>query len=395
MRITENMKFSSSVNSLFDVEEQYNTLLEKLSTQKEINRPSDDPVGVTRLINIKQQQTAIAQYKTNASSAESWVSLTESKLNSANDLIVNAKQLATTQSSATATVTTRLTTASNVQGLIDQMQSLANSQMNGRYIFSGTSTKEPFSATASAATVGTAVAAGNNVFDGTATSSGTYTGDRNKSYALKVTSGGPLATAKYVVSIDGGKTWGSEQTGLDVPVTVGDGITLSFAAGTKDMTANDLFTADGTTAGYYAGNGTSLSMRIGQNMTIGYSITGEQAFTDKGAGGVDVLKTLNDLKTALQNNDPAGIRQQLDNLDLAQRSISMSISQCGTQTNQIDITQSNIDDIKENLGTMQTTTEAADITELATKFAMKQVALQASYSMASKIGQTSILDYLK
>lgn len=389
------MKFNSTVSSLFNVEDQYNTLLEKMSTQKSINRPSDDPVGVTRLIDIKQHKAAITQYTTNADSAQSWVNMTESKLSSASDLIVRAKQLATSQASATATAATRQVTSSDVQGIADQMLSLANSQMNGRYLFSGTSSTEPFSATQMSAAIGTAQSSTDNVFDGMVASSGTYTGNQNKSYVVKITSGGTLAAAKYVVSSDGGKTWGSEQTGLSAPVSVGDGITLTFTSGTKDLAANDAFSVNGTTAGYYKGNGDNLSVRIGQSTILNYNISGEQAFTDKGQGTVDILKTLNDLKTAMANNDVAGISQQLDNLDKAQKSLSLSTSLCGTKTNQVDITKTNLTDLDNSLTSIQSNTEDADITQLATQFSMKQIALEASYAMAGKISQNTILNYIK
>ena len=38
--------------------------------------------------------------------------------------------------------------------------------------------------------------------------------------------------------------------------------------------------------------------------------------------------------------------------------------------------------------------ENADLTKLITEFQMKQIAMQASYSMASQIGKLTILDYI-
>jgi len=43
MRVTENMKYNSTLDSLFTAQSQYTSLLEKMATQKRVNRPSDDP----------------------------------------------------------------------------------------------------------------------------------------------------------------------------------------------------------------------------------------------------------------------------------------------------------------------------------------------------------------
>jgi flagellar hook-associated protein 3 FlgL len=394
MRITENMKFNSSLNSLFDVQDQYNSLLEKMSSQRRINRPSDDPVGVTRVIDIKQQQAAIVQYRSNVDRCDSWASVTESKLNSANDLITKAKELATAQATATASAGTRKITAEEVKSLLDEMVALANSQFGDRYLFAGTGTDEPFSATEMAAAIGSAQAASGNIFNGTVASGGTYTGERNKTYVVKATGGGALAAVKYVVSADGGKTWGAEQTGLSGAVALGDGVTLTFAEGSEPMAAGDLFYANGTTSGFYRGNGEDLSISVGRSLTLDYNVSGEAAFTDKGQGCADVLKVLNDLKTAMEGNDVEGIKGQIAKLDLAQDNILLNVSKCGTKANRIGIAKANMDELEQRLMTSLSNTEDADVAELATKFAMKEVALQASYAMASKIGQNTILEYL-
>jgi flagellar hook-associated protein 3 FlgL len=394
MRITENMKFNSSLNGLFDVQNQYNSLLEKMASQKRINRASDDPVGVTRVIDIKAQQASITQFRSNVDRCDAWASMTESKLTSANDLITRAKELATSQATATASADTRQIAAKEIKGIMEEMTSLANSQFEDRYLFAGSGTEEPFSASEMAATISAAKSSPDTKFTGTVSSGGAYTGDRNKTYVVKATSGGALAAAKYAVSSDGGKTWGMEQTGMAATIIVGDGVTMDFTGGAATMAENDLFYINGTAAGYYKGNGDSLSMRIGRSLKLDYNISGESIFTSQGEGGVDIFKTLNDLKAAMESNDPSGISAQLGNLDIAQSNINLNTAQCGTKANRIEIAKSNMDELEQRLTTSLSNTEDADVAELATLFAMKEVALKASYAMAAKIGDNTILDYI-
>ena len=208
MRITDNMRFNTTVNSLFSAQSQYNDLLEKIASQKKVNRASDDPVAATRIIDIRQAKAANEQYRKNMDSSDSWISATESKLSSAYDLLVNAQEIAVGQATATSNAVTRQIAAQQVQSLIDEMSSLANAKSGNRYLFSGSQTStQPFSADLSAATIEQAQKAAGNTFAGTVTSSGTYTGTVNKTYAVKITTDGILADAEYQFSTDGGRTW--------------------------------------------------------------------------------------------------------------------------------------------------------------------------------------------
>ncbi|MCX7982221.1 MAG: flagellar hook-associated protein FlgL [Syntrophales bacterium] len=395
MRVTENMKFSATMGGLFTIQNQYSSLLEKMATQKQVNRPSDDPVGITRILGIRTQQAAVDQYKANISTCESWITMTEAKLNSVNEILVKARELALSQATATASSETRKIAADQVKGIIEELLSLANSRLGDRYLFAGSTNVEPFSSSVMSASVGAAVSAEGNVFDGMVTSGGTYTGTQNKTYVLKVTKGGPLNDVNFVISSDGGKTWGSEQTGLDTPVSMGDGISLTFAAGTKDPAEGDIFYVRATAQGYYRGNGDRLSLTISPGVSLNYSLSGEEVFTDKGTGKVDIFRVLNDLKTSLETNNVNGISDALSGIDDALKQVSLSISRCGTIANRLDIAKSNLEELNSRLTASLSDTEDADMAELATLYSMKQVALQACYTMAGKMNETSILNYLK
>jgi len=99
-------------------------------------------------------------------------------------------------------------------------------------------------------TIEAAAAASGNSFDGTVTSSGTYTGTGTTNVVIKVTQAGGVDgadAAKFVVSLDGGLTYGStvysaQSTAQDV--SGGLGIQVAFAAGTTDFAVNDRFTID-------------------------------------------------------------------------------------------------------------------------------------------------------
>lgn len=396
-RVTENMKFSLVTNNLFSVQNKYGELMEQIASQKKINRPSDDPLGAMSVLDFRTSKTSLEQYGKNIDGLGGWLNMTESKLNGVNDVLVRAREIAVAQATGTANSSTRAIAAASLQPLIDEVRSLANARYGDRYLFSGSRTDTaPFSATNDPAGMGTAAAASNNVFDGTVAEGGAYTGTVNKTYVLKIITGGAFGVATYKISADGGKTWGGTQTvpGTGI-VNAGDGITLTFAGGVDPLTTNDIFTVKGRTAGYYNGNGEDISVEVGKGNSFNYNVSGEVAFTNQGAGTVDVFKVLADLKTALTGNDPSGIAAQIDNLKDAQDQVVRYMSKTGSRMNSLEITKNNHAALDEQVSGLLSAAEDADMAKLISDFKLKEVALQASYTMAADIGNNSILNFMK
>jgi flagellar hook-associated protein 3 FlgL len=397
IRITDNAQFNSVVNNLFSVRKEYQDVMEKLSSQKNINKISDDSLGVTRVLGYKQTNQAIGQYQRNVENTSSWLSATEGKLNNANDLLTEARGLAVSQATATASADTRKITAQKVQTIMDEMLSLANSKLGDRYLFAGSrSDVAPFASEEGLATIDDPVAGGANSYIGDVAQSGTYTGETNKSYVLKITTGGDQTTAKYKISSDGGKTWGVESAAgaIDVPnFTIGDGIEMTFPDGT--YAADDVFYVNAFAAGYYQGNDDALGVSINKDSSANYNITGEEAFANGANGGSDVFKALKSFKDALDNNDTNGISAAIGNMKTAQDQINLCTAKCGSRANRMEMAKNNLSELELNMTSLISATEDADIAELATTFSMKEVALQAAYEVASRITSNSIINFLK
>lgn len=402
MRVTDTMRYNTAISNIFNAQAQYNDISEKLASQKNINRASDDPVAATKLIEIRRDKAANEQYKKNMDSTNSWITATESNLFGAYDLLVKAQEIAVGQSTATASETTRKIMAESVKSLIGEMGRLANAKIGDRYLFSGTRDDvAPFSTVAMDATIEAAAAAANNTFQGTVASSGTYTGSINKTYVVKVTDvttvGEFLGQAEYQSSADGGKTWSAAATlPAGGSVDLGEGVTLTFddLGATAGFGENDIFYVNAVAPGYYRGNDGTLSMPISRGAIVDYNTTGSEAFTAVGSNGVDIFKTLNDLYDALNNNNVPGISAQLDKLKSAQNQVTLNQSLSGSKANYIEVAKNNLEEVDMQLESLRSQTQDADLADLSTKLAMKEIALQASYAIAAKIGKTTILDML-
>jgi flagellin-like hook-associated protein FlgL len=389
------MRFSATVGNLFSNRAIYNDLTEKIATQKKVNRASDDPLSSTRIITIRQSKVAFEHYMKNIDSCKTWVSATESTLSGAAKLLETANQIAVGGLGGDAA--TREIAAGNIQAIIESMRSLANTKWGDRYLFSGSREGvEPFAAVPFAATIEQAQTGASNLFSGTATSSGAFTGSANKTYALKITEEGALGVAKYRISTDGGRTWGAETlSAAGGAVNLGDGVILTFddSLGANPLGRNDTFFVNANAAGYYRGNDESLSMTINRETVFEYSITGAEAFTE--AGGIGIFETLTALKEALINNDSDEIVAQRLNIEQAQGQILLCQSRCGMNANHLEVVRNNLAHFDETLTMLLSDAQDADITELAARLLISETALKASYSMAGKIGELSILNYLE
>lgn len=410
IRITESMKFNTLNTNLAAVQVKYSELLEKMASQKNINRISDDPSGVAIIMNYRQTKSSIDGYQRAIENSQAWITVTESKLMSANDLLVSAREISLSQGTGTASAETRKYASEQVTQIINELQSLANSQYADRYLFSGTKTgTQPFTEGGSTtARLGSPDGARDNTFEGTLAVTGDYAGDENRTYAVKILSRdwdelNDEYTYTWAVSSDGGRTWGD----ADTPATIGTadpltirlddlgGIDLELAPLTQAADENDMFFVDAFAAGHYEGNAEALSVEIGAGVTFEYSITGDSVFSGGGPGAVDVFEVLNNLKEALENNNEEAIRNQLDGLNQASTQVNTAVARCGTRMNRLAIAGNNLTDLDFKITELMSNREDVDISALVTEFAMQEIVLKATYSMAAQVSNVTLLDFLR
>ena len=120
-----------------------------VASGRRINHPSDDPVGSMQALSVKSSLANMAQLERNITMGTVWLDAGETALGHAQELITEARALATQMATATVNSDQRKAAAGQVQNLLEEMVSLANTQVNGEFIFSGTRTDvAPFKAKA-------------------------------------------------------------------------------------------------------------------------------------------------------------------------------------------------------------------------------------------------------
>lgn len=145
MRITQNMISAVFVRNMQKQAESLLQRQEQLATQKRINRPSDDPIGVGRVLNGRSMLAAIDQYAENIRQGKTRLEMTDQTLSMVSDSVKQARRIAEEKSGAEISESERELAAAQVKEIYDQVLQLANSKHGGRYMFAGHTTAEaPF-----------------------------------------------------------------------------------------------------------------------------------------------------------------------------------------------------------------------------------------------------------
>ena len=137
MRINQNIMSSIFVNNLRRQTQGMLQRQEQIATQKRINRPSDDPNGMRRVLAGRSSLAAITQYMDNINQGKTRLKFTEQTLGFVDELIGQAHRIAQEKSENGATSLERSLAAEQVKGIYDMVLQFANSRFGDRYMFSG------------------------------------------------------------------------------------------------------------------------------------------------------------------------------------------------------------------------------------------------------------------
>jgi len=140
MRITQNMMSNIFMNNLRRQTEAMLQRQEQIASQKRINRPSDDPRGMGRVLAGRSSLSTISQYADNIKQGKTRLESSEETLKLVDDLVQQARRVAEEKSGDSVTAAERSFAAEQVKEIYDQVLQLANSKFGERYLFSGDQT---------------------------------------------------------------------------------------------------------------------------------------------------------------------------------------------------------------------------------------------------------------
>lgn len=143
MRITNNMILHNTTRNINGNKVNVDALNNQMTSQKKIQRPSENPVIAIRALRLRSTLSEIDQYyETNIPDAESWLDITDKTILNIISVITDVRTQCTAGANDPLTEKDRNTILTQLEKLSTQIYSEGNAEYAGRTIFTGYRTNQ-------------------------------------------------------------------------------------------------------------------------------------------------------------------------------------------------------------------------------------------------------------
>ncbi len=365
------MNYNKVNQSISKNREQMHELQTQSASMKKLNRPSDDPVGMTKVMSSKSELQGANQYLKNLDVARQFITATDQALDELTQMLVRAKELALSQANdASASADTRKAVALEISQIYDHAVQVANRKQNDRFIFGGyMTTRQPFN-------------------DG-----GDYAGDKGE-MMIEISKG------TYIpMNVPGNMIFFGEdlarvqdpRTSKESPMNVKE-----LAENVKE--AREKYTPEQDIGEMHDDN---VPIRgpasVRATMTSNKSLDGKQEISPNPIPeyGENIFKTLAHLETGLMANDKSIVQDSIDRLDKSIDQVVLGRAKVGSRANQLDSTMQTLYGTSFTEKANISQIEDADAFEIFSDLSKNDNALKATLASSAKILQPSLLDFLR
>jgi flagellar hook-associated protein 3 FlgL len=368
---------------------------EQLSTGIKLQNASDNPAGMAQVDQLNAQISASQQYQTNGSTATTNLQIEEQSLTTATSTMQSARDLALEANNAALTSSQRQDIATQVQQLLQQLVSTANStDSNGNFLFSGqATTTQPFAQSGTSVTYNGSNGVNQVQISPNQRISGS---DSGSSVFVNIPGGNGTFTTAVGAANTGTATIGPG-TVVNVSQWVPDTYTISFTDPTDyTVTNSEGATVGGgtyTSPGTIAFNGTSTTI-------TGTPAAGD-TFTVAPAGTSSAFNTLSSLITTL--NDPSLTASQLstqigtavEQIDGAVNNFNQVQASVGARLNAITAANNTAQGTQTSMTATVSSLQNVDYAAATTQLSTEELALQAAQESYASIAKMSLFQYLQ
>ena len=137
MRVNPNFE-PTVVVGIEQTEQAMQTAEEQVSTGLRVETPSDDPEAAAALVSNQTETANVDQYTSNAQTVEAMAEAGGAALSSINTLLTQAISLGTEGANGTVSASEQKTIATQIQGILADVVSDANTTFGGTAVFGGT-----------------------------------------------------------------------------------------------------------------------------------------------------------------------------------------------------------------------------------------------------------------
>lgn len=373
-RITYGMTNSHIQSGLSKNFKKLDQIMNQVSTQKRILSPSDDSVGTWQALRLRSDIGSNNQYKRNIDDGVGWLSVTDSALASGNEVFQTIRELGLEAASDTYGPSERQATLLETRQLLEQVVTIANTNYNGNYIFSGTQTQ-----------------------------TAPYTVQRGGEAPVTLAAGVTLS----LVDQNATDAQGAHPTATNlIPGSVkvpgmveGQDYTVDYVAGTLAISPSAAIAAPvpvNVAFDWIKRTDLDISGSVvreaQQGVEIPINVQADDIFGK--AGEPDSFSSIIRLMEGMHLNSSPMVRGAMDGLDQARSRFVHSQTIAGSIQNRMETTTSTLTANSLELTKRQSTVEDIDLVQAATDLSQRQQVYEASLQVAAKVIQPTLLQFL-
>jgi flagellar hook-associated protein 3 FlgL len=375
-------------------------LQEQASTGSRINRASDDPSAAYQVLGLNSEKRTLENYMANVSESMDILNMYSSVSENVSSLITDVKTRLTQITSGTygedeGGQQARERVAAEINNILEQMVSLANTKHLGQYIFGGSNTSSPPYVVQRSNGEITSVTyqgglQGRDIETAPGLQSGIlYAGDsifRSDNRGELVFSGSTGAAAGTGTSSVRGDVWltVTDDGSGSYNLSIDDGATTVNVAAAADISNIAVTNSAGQVLYVNATNITSAGVEM-------VRVTGTYDIFNLLINIRDLLSNQRDLPAATAVNLIDSSAASLDELKNVLVDNQIVI---GTKINFLNNLKDSLENIKFNAEDRATVIQQADIAQVAIDISRRETLYQMSLSVAARLMSMSILDFI-
>jgi len=143
MRVADSAAYRNLLEQLNVLNDRLERASQEVSTGKRLTRPSDSPAESAEMVQLNAQLSQIDQYHANIDNSGFFLNVADSALNQLYDVLSTVYARGSAAGNSFNDEGVRQTLAAEIRALRDQMLSLANTEVRGRYLFAGSQVTSP------------------------------------------------------------------------------------------------------------------------------------------------------------------------------------------------------------------------------------------------------------
>lgn len=385
MRITNNMMANSFMSDMNNNLENLNRINQQLTSGKNFSKPSHDPAGVIRSMQLYTGIDANKQYNKNISNVINWLDVTDTALDQVGKQLGKIRDKLEEAGNPGFGETERKALKDEVNGIIASMSQTLNTTFDGKYIFSGTRVTSKPTGIEKNGKNNELVYLKNDqsVLSLDDTLKAISAAEKLSGKSINEIKDSELLDLKSLVSKDPSTLTPEEKIKVDK-------LSSEEIDALKNLSDEDL-----KHLGEYNQINAKLKAEISEGVIMEYNVTATEILQ----GGGDLRQLLENIVEHLDSDKPEEINklygEDLGSIDKVLDNVLRIRSEVGAKQNRMDAAKEMNKETNFNMTEILSNIEDVNLVEKNMEFAILQSVYISSLQTSAKVLQPTLMDYLR